>query len=80
MSHRQPLVYQLDPCVSAPRRVAGQLVVDESDPEHPYTITFHCKASDLNLPHLIAAGLARPLTDPAALPQPSTPLQLRLIS
>jgi hypothetical protein len=58
-----PIVYQLDASVSAPRRIAGQLVVDFSDVDRPYTITFHCRPEDINLTDLIASGRAVLISD-----------------
>jgi hypothetical protein len=79
LSHRT--VYQLDHSVSAPRRVAGQLVVDPSDPEHPYTITFHLRYDDLDLNGLIASGRAEQIAGPASPSQPPSTLpRIRLIS
>lgn len=52
------IVYQLLLGFPVPAGVAPQLVLDGSDPEHPYTLTYHLTGDQLSLPDLLAAGRA----------------------
>jgi hypothetical protein len=57
--YRYPCVFQLQPSYQPPAGVAPQVVFDQAtDPEHPFTITYHLTADQFDLIGHLASGRA----------------------